>query len=341
MAQTDVSAESASNAGVAPLVVVTGGAGFIGSHTVDELIARGCRVVVLDNFATGKRDNLQQWADPEKYGLQSQHKDRPGLEIVNVDICHGIFAALSLITAHFGPVDRIVHLAAQVSVVHSVVNPLVDMQINYGGTLHVLEYARALGVKKVVFASSAAVYGDVTTFPVHEELPRAPLSPYGIDKYASELALAMYSQVHSVPTTALRFFNVYGPRQDPSSPYSGVISIFASRAKASLGLTIFGDGTQTRDFVYVGDVARAICAALFADDVTQFTVANVGTGREISVRTLAETVVRLCGQKSTITHAPQRAGEIARSVAMIDRLAATFGVRPSVSFEDGLQLTIV
>src|SRR5262245_6494891 len=223
------------------LAVVTGGAGFIGSHTVDRLISLGHHVVVLDDFRTGKRANL------------AQHAGKDQLDVVPCDVSHGIFAALAPLTAKHGPVERIVHLAAQVSVVHSVANPLVDMQVNYGGTLHVLEYARAAGVKKVVFASSAAVYGDVVAMPVDEDTPTRPVSPYGIDKLASEHALDYYAGVHGVPTTALRFFNVYGPRQDPSSPYSGVISIFADRARAGRPLTIFGDGGQTRDFVYVGD----------------------------------------------------------------------------------------
>ncbi|MBA3500689.1 MAG: NAD-dependent epimerase/dehydratase family protein, partial [Deltaproteobacteria bacterium] len=148
-------------------VVVTGGAGFIGSHTVDRLIESGHRVVVLDDFRTGKRSNLSRWATS------------PLLEIVPCDISHGIFPALAPFTAKHGAIERIVHLAAQVSVVHSVANPLVDMQVNYGGTLHVMEYARAHGIKKVVFASSAAVYGDVTEMPVGEDAPRQPLSPYG------------------------------------------------------------------------------------------------------------------------------------------------------------------
>ena len=155
------------------LAVVTGGAGFIGSHTVDRLLGAGHEVVVLDDFRTGKRANL------------AQHAGNDRLEIVACDVSHGIFAPLAPITARRGPVERIVHLAAQVSVVHSVANPLVDMQVNYGGTLHVLEYARASSVKKVVFASSAAVYGDVTTMPVGEDTPTRPVSPYGIDKLAS------------------------------------------------------------------------------------------------------------------------------------------------------------
>ncbi|MGE0547209.1 MAG: SDR family NAD(P)-dependent oxidoreductase [Kofleriaceae bacterium] len=310
----------------APLAVVTGGAGFIGSHTVDALIAQGHRVVVLDNFSTGKRENLTAAAATGN------------LEVVVCDISHGIFAALAPVTERLGRVERIVHLAAQVSVVHSVANPLVDMQINYGGTLHVLEYARAMGVRKVVFASSAAVYGDVDTMPVGEDTPTRPLSPYGIDKLASEYALDYYANVHGVPTTALRFFNVYGPRQDPTSPYSGVISIFADRAKAGRALTIFGDGNQTRDFVYVGDVVRAIVAAL-ADGNSRL-VANVGTGGEITINELARVIAELCGKTSVITHAAPRSGEILKSRARVDRLRDQLGVVAQTKLADGLRATL-
>jgi UDP-glucose 4-epimerase len=309
-----------------PIVVVTGGAGFIGSHTVDRLIASDHRVVVLDNFSTGKRSNLARWAD------------HPALDIVVCDVAHGIFAALAPITRRHGPVQRIVHLAAQVSVVASVANPLVDMQVNYGGTLHVMEYARAHGVKKVVFASSAAVYGDVAELPVSEDAPCRPLSPYGIDKLASELALDYYAGVHGVPATVLRFFNVYGPRQDPSSPYSGVISIFTDRARAGRPLTIFGDGQQTRDFVYVGDVASAIVAAL--GDPGSRVVANVGTGGEVTVLELAHTVVELCGKRVAIEHAPARPGEILRSRARVDRLRDVFGVVAQTRLPEGLRETL-
>ena len=308
------------------LVAVTGGAGFIGSHTVDRLLGDGHRVVVLDDFRTGKRANLAHHAGSDR------------LDIVACDVSHGIFAALAPITGRHGPVERIVHLAAQVSVVHSVQNPLVDMQVNYGGTLHVLEYARAAGVRKVVFASSAAVYGDVAALPVGEDAPTRPVSPYGIDKLASEHALDYYAAVHGVPVTSLRFFNVYGPRQDPSSPYSGVISIFADRARAGRPLTIFGDGGQTRDFVYVGDVVRAIVAAL--GDRASRVVANVGTGGEITVLELARAIVDLCGGKSPIEHAPSRAGEILKSRARVDRLSEALGVVAQTQLVDGLRETL-
>jgi UDP-glucose 4-epimerase len=317
-----------------PIAVVTGGAGFIGSHTVDRLVELGHRVVVLDDFRTGKRENLGRWLDP-RHAFDGAE---PALEIVTCDVSHGIFAALAPIVHDHGRVERIVHLAAQVSVVASIANPLVDMAVNYGGTLHVLEYARAMDVSKVVFASSAAVYGDVETMPVAEEAPTRPVSPYGIDKLASELALDYYAAVHGVPTTALRFFNVYGPRQDPSSPYSGVISIFADRARAGRALTIFGDGSQTRDFVYVGDVVRAIIAAL--GDGNSRLVANVGTGREISVLELAHAIVELCGGRSAIELAPARPGEILKSRARVDRLRDQLGVVAETQLVDGLRATL-
>jgi UDP-glucose 4-epimerase len=316
-----------------PIAVVTGGAGFIGSHLVDRLIEVGHRVVVLDDFRTGKRANLARW-ESARYRFDG---DTPALEIVTCDVSHGIFAALAPLTATYGRVERIAHLAAQVSVVASIANPMTDMAVNYGGTLHVLEYARATGVSKVAFASSAAVYGETDIVPVAEESPTRPISPYGIHKLTSEHALDYYAAVHGVPVTALRFFNVYGPRQDPSSPYSGVISIFADRAKAGRPLTIFGDGKQTRDFVYVGDVVRAIVAAL-ADGNSRL-VANVGTGDETTVRELADTIVRLCGGTSRIDHAAARPGEIIRSCALVERLAE-LGAPASTPLLEGLRQTV-
>jgi UDP-glucose 4-epimerase len=174
--------------------------------------------------------------------------------------------------------------------------------------------------------------------PVGEDTPTRPVSPYGIDKLASEHALDYYAAVHGVPGTALRFFNVYGPRQDPSSPYSGVISIFADRARAGRTLTIFGDGGQTRDFVYVGDVVRAIVAAL--GDGADRVVANVGTGGEITVLELARSIVELCGGRSAIEHAPARAGEILKSCARVDRLRDALGVVAETALLDGLRETL-
>jgi UDP-glucose 4-epimerase len=294
-------------------VVVTGGAGFIGSHTVDRLMSRGCRVAVLDNFSTGKRQNLLRWLSDER------------LRICTVDIADGIFAPLTELEASWGPVERIIHLAAQTSVVHSI-------------TVQVLEYARRKSVSKVVFASSAAVYGDVHEFPVSEDARCAPLSPYGIDKLGGEYWLGYHQIVHGVPTQALRFFNVYGPRQDPSSPYSGVISIFSDRAKSGADLHIFSDGEQTRDFVFVGDVSRAIELACFAAEGGQ--PANIGTGSEISVNDLAALINEYSGGRSKITHGEARDGEIRRSVAAVERAETNFGFRAETELREGLKQTL-
>ena len=319
-------------ASASSLILVTGGAGFIGSHTVDRLVADGHRVVVGDDLRTGKRANLAQ------HGALSFAAGSP-VELVVADVSHGLFAPLAAVTAAHGPIARAIHLAAQVSVVHSLANPLVDVAVNYVGTVQVLEYARAAGVKKVAFASSAAVYGDTPVVPVVEDAPCRPLSPYGVDKLASELMLGAYAATHGVAATPLRFFNVYGPRQDPSSPYSGVISIFADRARAGKPLTIFGDGQQTRDFVYVGDVARAVVAAAMADG-GDGTAMNIGTGRETTVRQLAEIVVGLAGTGVAISHAPARAGEIVRSLAAVERVRATLGWQAEVALADGLARTL-
>jgi len=286
----------------------------------------GHRVVVLDNFSTGKRANLARWAD------------NPALHVVVCDVAYGITNALAPITKVYGAVERIIHLAAQISVVSSIANPLGDMAINYGGTLHALEYARTFGVKKIVLASSAAVYGDAAQPPVAEDAPCKPISPYGINKLTSELALDYYASTHGVPSTSLRFFNVYGPRQDPTSPYSGVISIFTDRARAGRTLTIFGDGGQTRDFVFVGDVVRAILAA--SKDGNSRLVANVGTGHEVTVLELAKTIVGLCGGKSAIEHADARPGEVLKSRAKVDRLRDALGIVAETKLADGLRHTL-
>ncbi len=308
-------------------VVVTGGAGFIGSHTVDKLLDQGCRVAVIDNFSTGKRSNLAQW----------DNEDR--LEILSVDIADGIFAPLVALEEKWGPVERIIHLAAQTSVVHSIDNPLNDVRTNYSGTVQVLEYARRKSVKKIVFASSAAVYGDVEEFPVREDSVCTPLSPYGINKLGVEFWLGYHSKIHGIDTAPLRFFNVYGPRQDPSSPYSGVISIFSDRCHAGRDVLIFGDGKQTRDFVFVGDVSRAIVLACFAKG-GDGSPANIGTGVETSVNELAELVNEFCGGKSTISHAESRDGEILKSVADVSRAKERFDFRATVSLRDGLRETV-
>ena len=308
-------------------ILVTGGAGFIGSHTVDRLVTEGCRVIVLDDFSSGKLENLARCtADPR-------------VEIVTANLVDGLFAPLAEVTRRRGPIDRIIHLAAQIAVGRSIQNPLEDIRSNYAGTVQVLEYARCCGVKKVVFASSAAVYGDTVEPPVRETAVCKPVSPYGINKLGAEAFLYYYSAIHGVPTTALRFFNVYGPRQDPHSPYSGVISIFTEQAMAGTALTIFGDGQQTRDFIFVGDVARAVVTACFSDAACG-TVINIGTGIETTINELAHLLVGSCGSPSRIHYQPARPGDIARSVAAVERAGELLGFRASVTLRDGLQATL-
>jgi UDP-glucose 4-epimerase len=308
-------------------VVVTGGAGFIGSHTVERLLSQGCRVVVVDDFSTGKRANLAAARDNER------------LTIIEADVSDGLWGCLSGYVHEHGPVQRIIHLAAQTSVVRSVESPLHDLRANYTATMNVADYARRTRVRRVVFASSAAVYGDVETVPVHETQAAAPLSPYGLHKLASEQCLRYHAAVHGVPASVFRFFNVYGPRQDPNSPYTGVISIFINRALQNLPLTIFGDGSQTRDFVYVGDIARMLAQACLSDRLG-FSLANLGTGRATKVVDLAREIVKQCGSSSQIGHGPARAGEILHSLAAITQARELLDYAPEVALPEGLSQTV-
>ncbi|MEM9861293.1 MAG: NAD-dependent epimerase/dehydratase family protein [Myxococcota bacterium] len=293
-------------------VLVTGGAGFIGSHVVEALVARGDEVVVVDDLSTGHRSNLAAVAS--------------SITFLQADIGAGLLGHLE------GDFDGVVHLAAQVSVVRSVAEPLVDVRTNGAGLVHVLEAARRHGKAKVVYASSAAVYGEAPP-PVDEDAPCRPLSPYGIHKHAGEHWLAFYESVHGVPGASLRFFNVYGPRQDPSSPYSGVISIFSKLAKAGERLMLHGDGEQSRDFVFVADVVTAVLAAL--DDRSSAPPVNVGTGTATSVRFLAETLINLAGQ-GELAFGPPRAGDIRHSRAKVERLRTRYGLEAKTPLEEGL-----
>ena len=297
-------------------VIVTGGAGFIGSHVVDALIARGSKVIVIDDLSSGHRENLAQ---------------HPEIDLRVADV------AEEWPLEEGDAIEGIVHLAAQVSVVRSMAAPLDDLRANARGMVQALEVARARSVPKVVFASSAAVYGDVEQVPTPEDAPKAPLSPYGVNKLAAEHWLSMYAAVHGVGTSALRFFNVYGPRQDPSSAYSGVISIFLERTSRNQGLTIYGDGQQTRDFVYVADVVRAILAALDKEGATP--PINVGTGARVSIEELARTVVAVNESNVEVSFAEARSGDIRHSCAVVERLAEILGVRAETSLREGLEET--
>lgn len=307
--------------------LVTGGAGFIGSHTVDTLLEAGDNVLVVDDFSTGSRANLSQWSGCDR------------LLIVEANLCDGLFAPLLSMSGGSPQVRRIIHLAAQTSVVTSMTNPLQDIRNNYIGTAHVLEFARTMGVRSLVFSSSSSVYCSENTFPTPEDGTQMPVSPYAVNKLASEHLIRMYTEAYGIPSTILRFFNVFGPRQRPSSPYSGVISLFCDRTLRGEPLIIHGDGEQTRDFVFVTDVAGAICAAAKQQE-PRATVINIGSGRETRILDLATTILSIVGGRSQLRFAPKRAGSIDRSCAAIDRAVALLGFRPQVDLRSGIQATI-
>ena len=295
--------------------LVTGGAGFIGSHIVDRLLTDGHEVIVLDDFSTGHKENL------------AQHQ--------SLGIVEGDVRDANTVNQCMQGVDWVFHKAAVASVPKTVNDPVGSSAVNYQGTLHILEAARQNGVKRVVFASSAALYGDEPTLPKDETMLPVTLSPYAVDKLASEYACGMYTRLYGLETVALRYFNVYGPRQDPSSPYSGVISIFADRLNQGITPTIFGDGEQTRDFVFVSDVVEANMRAVTRDaPVGQ--VINIATGHKI---TLNELLKAFCGIKQMAFDADYqqaRAGDIKESFANVARAAELLDWKAGVELEQGL-----
>jgi UDP-glucose 4-epimerase len=241
----------------------------------------------------------------------------------------------NLVSGSVYGVDAIVHLAAVASVQASVDDPVGTHATNFDGTLHLLEAARMAGVRRFLYASSAAVYGDNASLPIREDATPNPLTPYAADKLAGEYYLRFYSHKYGLDTTAFRFFNVFGPRQDPSSPYSGVISIFADRLMKCLPVTIFGDGLQTRDFVYVGDLAALLVNALTSRASTG-NVVNVGRGKQSSLLDLIAALERISGKALERNHAPERIGDIRHSCADTQRLQRLFGIVPKTDLATGL-----
>jgi UDP-glucose 4-epimerase len=300
--------------------LVTGGAGFIGSHLVEVLLQQGHTVRVLDNFSTGKADNLASLRSPQ-------------LEVVTGDI-----ADEKLLLAACEGVDGIFHLAAVVSVQLSIEKPAECSRTNALGTLNVFEAARAAKVPRVVYASSAAIYGDNANLPLSEvELP-APLSPYGMDKWYGEQVARLYSQLHGVASAGMRFFNVYGPRQDPKSPYSGVISIFLEAARQDKELTIFGDGKQSRDFIYVKDIIAAMLLAMHSGG-RQADIFNVASGTEITLNQLVQTMEQSLQKNIRKKYLPPRAGDIVKSAANISHIRIALGFSARHGLADGLKST--
>ena len=300
-------------------VLVTGGAGFIGSHLTEALVAKGCRVTVLDNLTTGHMANL------------STVKDR-------IEFVHGDIRDLGTLDRTTSGCEFIFHLAAVVSVPQTVEQPVDSAKVNDMGTLHVFEAARNSGAVGVVFASSSAVYGDDPELPKREDMLPKTLSPYAAQKMTGEYYAQVYTNLFGIKSTCLRFFNVYGPRQDPSSAYSGVISIFMAKTVSGTSPTIYGDGNQSRDFVFVGDVVRAILLAAASSAAAGGSV-NIGSGRPVTVNNLWEMICRINGSTMPPLYAPSRPGDIYASVADIEKAKSQIGFSPETDFDRGLELT--
>ena len=298
------------------LYLVTGGAGFIGSHITDRLLADGHRVRILDNFSTGKRENIP---------------DSAAVEVIEGDV-----GDYDTVCTAMEQVDIVFHEAAIASVPETVGNPLASERVNYRGTLNVLEAARQADVTRVMFACSAAVYGDLPELPKREDMPVKPLTPYAIDKLASEHACQAYYHLYGLETVSLRYFNVFGPRQDPSSPYSGVISIFSDALKHGKQPNIYGDGEQTRDFVYVSDVVEANIKAAAAPAAVGKAI-NIATGSKLSINDLLKTICNIKGQLFEPHCKPGREGDIKHSRADISAAREYLDWQPVVGFEAGLR----
>lgn len=299
------------------LILITGGAGFIGSHLADALLAGGHAVRVLDNLSTGKRSNLAL--------------DDPRLELIEGDV-----ADAALVARAMAGCKAVAHLAAVASVQASVDEPVATHQSNFIGTLNVCEAMREHGVKRVIFASSAAVYGqNGEGMAIDEDTPKSPLTPYAADKLASEHYLDFYRRQHGLEPAVFRFFNIFGPRQDPSSPYSGVISIFTERAQAGLPITVFGDGEQTRDFVYVGDLVQVLVQALEAEWLEAGPV-NVGLNRATSLKQLLAAIGEVLGEMPTVNYAEARAGDIRHSRANNARLLLRYEFPEATPLREGV-----
>lgn len=300
--------------------LVTGGAGFIGSHIVTALTEQGCRVTVLDNLSSGRLSNLDHISNRIRF-VQGDIRDA------------------DMLTAEMSGCDVVFHQAAVVSVTKTVEDPVGSALINDTGTLNVLETARKSSVRRVVLASSSAVYGDDPQSPKIESIIPKPLSPYAIQKLSNEHYARIYHKLFNLQTVCLRYFNVYGPRQDPSSPYSGVISIFMTKAVNGEAPVIYGDGRQTRDFVYVSDVVQANLLAA-GNEHASGEVFNVGTQKAIDINQLWLKVAALGNSSSKATHTTPRPGDIVESLADIHKARHQLGFKPVFELDTGLEKTL-
>ena len=301
------------------LYLVTGGAGFIGSHLSEELVRRGERVRVVDSLITGKRANLAHLPDVEF--LEG--------DLADVDVAHRAVAG----------VDYVLHQAAIPSVPRSVSDPITSNRSNIDATLNVLVASRDAGVKRLVYAGSSSAYGDTPTLPKHEEMPTRPLSPYALQKLVGEQYLALFTTLYGLDTVTTRYFNVFGPRQDPSSPYSGVISLFISALVDGRQPIIYGDGGQTRDFTYVANVVDGVLRACHTPGIAG-QMMNVATGGRISLNELLTTMRDLLGVQTEAIYRELRAGDVRDSQADISRAKQLIGYVPLVDLREGLERTL-
>jgi nucleoside-diphosphate-sugar epimerase len=306
---------------------VTGGAGFIGSHLAEELLRRGHAVRIVDNFSTGKRDNIEAAA-------RSAGKGVAAIEVVEGDL-----AELEVAHRAAAGADYVLHQAAIPSVPRSVKDPIASNRANIDGTLNLLVAARDAGVKRLVFAGSSSQYGDTPTLPKHEEMPTSPLSPYALQKVVGEEYLRMFTRLYGLETVSIRYFNVFGPRQDPGSPYSGVISLFIKWLLAGERPTIYGDGEQTRDFTYVANVVDGVLRACEAADASGEAI-NVATEGRVSLNELLRALQRIIGTSLEPIYAEPRVGDVRDSQASIAKARRILGYEPTVPFEEGLRRTV-
>ena len=298
--------------------LVTGGAGFIGSHLAEELIRRGERVRIVDSFITGKRQKLAHL---------------PKTELIEGDL-----GDLKVAQAATAGMDYVLHQAAIPSVPRSVDDPITSNRANIDATLNVLVAARDAHVKRVVYAGSSSAYGDTPTLPKREDMPTRPLSPYALQKLVGEQYMQMFTALYGLETVTIRYFNVFGPRQDPSSPYSGVISVFTRALLENRAPTIYGDGEQTRDFTYIANVVDGVLRACSAH--VSGMVLNVATGSRISLNELFRALRDLTGRHVNPSYAPARAGDVRDSQADISRAKQLLGYEPIVPFGEGLRRTV-
>jgi len=301
------------------LYLVTGGAGFIGSNIVEELVKRGEQVRVLDNFATGKRENLVPFME-------------------KIELIEGDIRSYHIVREAVQGVDFILHQAALPSVPRSVKDPITTNEVNVTGVLHILDAAKDAKVKRVVFASSSSIYGDVDVLPKTEDMLPRPLSPYAVSKYAGERYCQVFNKLYGLETVCLRYFNVFGPRQDPASQYSAVIPKFIRAFKAGESPVIFGDGEQSRDFTFIENVVQAnLLACEKSDEDITGEVFNIACGKRVTVNEMVKSIKKLLNSDVEIKYNKQRMGDVKHSLANIGKAQQFLGYRVKVDFNEGLK----